>query len=90
MLLYLFNLFFFFMEVGQLVYNIGAVFWRNIYKLFKDLPKKSVANKIILITGAGSGVGREMAIRFAKLNAILVLWDINSVSARPALVCANS
>ncbi|XP_075406798.1 epidermal retinol dehydrogenase 2 [Tenrec ecaudatus] len=39
--------------------------------------KKSVAGEIILITGAGSGLGRQLAIKFAQLGAVLVLWDIN-------------
>lgn len=42
------------------------------------LTKKSVAQEIILITGAGSGLGRMMALRFAKLGARLVLWDVNT------------
>lgn len=39
--------------------------------------KKNVAGEVVLITGAGSGLGRLMAIKFASLGAILVLWDIN-------------
>ncbi|KAM5281075.1 short-chain dehydrogenase/reductase family 16C member 6-like [Ctenodactylus gundi] len=46
---------------------------------FKIIPKskKNVAGETVLITGAGSGLGRLLALRFAKLGAILVLWDIN-------------
>ncbi|XP_053415240.1 short-chain dehydrogenase/reductase family 16C member 6-like [Nycticebus coucang] len=45
----------------------------------KIIPKrkKNVAGEIVLITGAGSGLGRQLAIHFARLGAILVLWDIN-------------
>lgn len=39
---------------------------------------KSVENEITLITGAGSGLGRLMAIEFAKRKAKLILWDINT------------
>ncbi|EPB79284.1 hypothetical protein ANCCEY_01577 [Ancylostoma ceylanicum] len=31
----------------------------------------------VLITGSGSGLGRGMAIEFAKLGSKIVLWDIN-------------
>nr|XP_032524659.1 3-oxoacyl-[acyl-carrier-protein] reductase FabG-like [Danaus plexippus plexippus] len=34
-------------------------------------------NKVILITGAASGIGREIAIQFAKLSANLSLLDID-------------
>ncbi|XP_016063200.1 PREDICTED: epidermal retinol dehydrogenase 2 isoform X1 [Miniopterus natalensis] len=40
-------------------------------------PRKSVAGEIVLITGAGSGIGRLLALMFARLGAVLVLWDIN-------------
>ena len=31
----------------------------------------------MLITGGGGGVGRELALNFAKLNSTVVVWDIN-------------
>uniref|UniRef100_F7FQY2 Short-chain dehydrogenase/reductase family 16C member 6-like n=1 Tax=Monodelphis domestica TaxID=13616 RepID=F7FQY2_MONDO len=40
-------------------------------------PKKKVAGEIVLITGAGSGLGRLLTIDFARQGAIVVLWDIN-------------
>ncbi|XP_007430283.1 epidermal retinol dehydrogenase 2 [Python bivittatus] len=39
--------------------------------------KKNIAGEIVLITGAGSGIGRLMALKFARLGAVLVLWDVN-------------
>lgn len=50
---------------------IGLVLW-SIVKAFVPysmLPKKSVDGEIVLITGAGSGFGRLLAIRFAKHGA---------------------
>ena len=44
------------------------------------VPQKDVNGEVILITGAGSGIGRLMALKFADLGATLVLVDINKTS----------
>ncbi|XP_048214391.1 epidermal retinol dehydrogenase 2 [Perognathus longimembris pacificus] len=41
-------------------------------------PRKNVAGEIVLITGAGSGLGRLLALQFARLGSVLVLWDVNT------------
>lgn len=40
-------------------------------------PRKNVAGEIVLITGSGSGIGRLLALQFARLGSVLVLWDVN-------------
>ena len=40
---------------------------------------KNFANKIIVITGAGSGMGRAYALEFARLGARLALNDYDPV-----------
>ncbi|XP_017741927.1 PREDICTED: epidermal retinol dehydrogenase 2 [Rhinopithecus bieti] len=47
--------------------------------IFALLPKqqKNVAGEIVLITGAGSGLGRLLALQFAGRGSVLVLWDVN-------------
>ena len=37
----------------------------------------SLRGKVVLITGAGGGVGREAALAFARRGAHLVLWDLS-------------
>ena len=41
-----------------------------------------VKNKIVIVTGAGSGIGKATAKHFAKLGATVVVSDINLESAK--------
>ncbi|XP_033838876.1 epidermal retinol dehydrogenase 2-like [Periophthalmus magnuspinnatus] len=54
--------------------------WFNIEWLIHLLiprRKKTIRGEVVLITGAGSGIGRLMAQEFASHQTVLVLWDIN-------------
>ncbi|CAI4226819.1 unnamed protein product [Auanema sp. JU1783] len=42
--------------------------------------QKIITGQVVLITGAGNGLGKLMAIEFAKLKACLVLWDVDESS----------
>lgn len=39
--------------------------------------RKSLKGKLVLITGAATGIGREQAFEFARQGARLAVWDIN-------------
>lgn len=51
-------------------------------KFLLPVGRKSIAGETVLITGAASGLGRIMAIEFAKMDVTLVLWDINLDGAK--------
>ncbi|XP_062259620.1 epidermal retinol dehydrogenase 2-like isoform X1 [Platichthys flesus] len=54
--------------------------WYNVESfihLFVPRKRKNIAGEVVLLTGAGSGIGRLMAQEFAALGTVLVLWDIN-------------
>ncbi|XP_018415619.1 PREDICTED: epidermal retinol dehydrogenase 2 [Nanorana parkeri] len=60
------------------------VLFLTIYLIFESIilwiipsRRKNVAGELVLITGAGSGIGRLIALQFGRLGATLVLWDIN-------------
>lgn len=38
---------------------------------------RNLSGKVVLITGAASGIGKQMALRIAEHGAHLVLWDLN-------------
>jgi 2-hydroxycyclohexanecarboxyl-CoA dehydrogenase len=42
---------------------------------------RSLNGKVAVITGAGSGMGRSMALRLAEDNAKIAIWDINGAGA---------
>ena len=50
---------------------------------------KNLTNKVIAITGAGSGIGRELAIQLAQKNAILALNDFNAESLTETVALLN-
>ncbi|XP_033357158.1 short-chain dehydrogenase/reductase family 16C member 6 isoform X1 [Bombus vosnesenskii] len=49
----------------------------GIYRLCIPVEEKSVIGEIVLITGTGHGIGKELALRYASLGAIVVCLDVN-------------
>merc|ERR1712183_446645 len=59
------------------IYHVGE----RLVKLFlpQKMFEKDIKGQIVLVTGGGSGIGRLMWLRFARLGATVVTWDINKV-----------
>lgn len=67
--------------------------WYNVESFiyfFVPKKKKNIAGEVVLITGAGSGIGRLMAQEFAAHSTVLVLWDINQEGMKETARLAKS
>jgi rhamnulose-1-phosphate aldolase/alcohol dehydrogenase len=53
-------------------------------KLQRMPPEKELARQVIVVVGAGSGIGREVALRLAKEGAHLVCVDRDEAGAQAA------
>ena len=42
----------------------------------KYRPKKNISGQIVLVTGAGGGIGRLLALGLANQGCKIVCWDI--------------
>ncbi|XP_078028989.1 epidermal retinol dehydrogenase 2-like isoform X5 [Epinephelus lanceolatus] len=67
----------FFLETIQVLLLSMWYSVESFIHLFVPIKRKNIAGEVVLITGAGSGIGRLMAQEFAALGTVLVLWDIN-------------
>lgn len=67
----------FFLETLQFIVLLVYYLLESLVFLVIPRRKKNVSGEIVLITGAGSGIGRLLAVKFARLGATVVLWDIN-------------
>ncbi|KAF2900616.1 hypothetical protein ILUMI_05571 [Ignelater luminosus] len=66
--------------IGNLILLLLNACWligKAFIELIIPVPPKSVKGEIVLITGAASGIGRELALQYAAEGATVVCWDIN-------------
>ena len=67
-------------DVLLLIFKIVYYICESVFRFFIPRGEKSVAGEIVLITGTGHGIGKELALRYASLGATVVCWDLNQVS----------
>lgn len=64
-------------DILLLIVKVIYIVLEATYRLLVPVEEKSVAGEIVLITGAGHGIGRELALKYASLGATVVCWDLN-------------
>lgn len=70
-------------EVLLLVPRLIWLWLVAVYKAvipFRFQHQKDVTGWLALVTGSGSGLGRQLAMRLARLGCRVVLWDLNQAS----------
>ncbi|XP_013189729.2 short-chain dehydrogenase/reductase family 16C member 6 [Amyelois transitella] len=56
-------------------YILESLFWTLVPNAIR--PMKSLKGDVVLVTGGAGGVGRQLAIKLARLGAKVVIWDIS-------------
>ena len=50
---------------------------------------KTLADKVVVITGAGSGIGRALAVNLARRGSLLALSDVNEAGLAETVALAE-
>lgn len=64
-------------EILQLIGQSVCVIVAAIVRLFSPAAERSVAGEVVLCTGTGHGIGREIALQYGLLGATVVCVDID-------------
>ncbi|KAK3775488.1 hypothetical protein RRG08_027243 [Elysia crispata] len=65
-------------EVCEVLFVVIFNYIVALVRVFVPPAKKSIHGKVVLVTGAGRGIGREIAMELTKHGAVLALWDVNT------------
>ncbi|KAL0267853.1 UNVERIFIED_CONTAM: hypothetical protein PYX00_010004 [Menopon gallinae] len=65
------------LEIFLFLARTLVLYVHGVYKVFFPPEEKSVAGEIVLITGTGHGIGKELARQYGELGAEVVCVDIN-------------
>ncbi|KAH8387216.1 hypothetical protein KR093_005620, partial [Drosophila rubida] len=73
----IYNIVLLIVDIVMLVVKFWVAIVEEVIKTFTTRPQANVAGQFVLITGAGHGMGKEMALQYAALGAKVLCWDVN-------------
>ena len=65
------------LDVSVFLLKAVGEYFRLLYRSFSPRPLRDVAGEVVLVTGAGHGIGREVALQLGSLGAIVICVDKN-------------
>ncbi|XP_032678857.1 short-chain dehydrogenase/reductase family 16C member 6-like isoform X2 [Odontomachus brunneus] len=77
MLLRIYSVFVLTMDLVMLFIKICYIILTSIYRIFRPKPLKNLYGEVAMVVGAGSGVGRELALHLCQLGVTVACVDIN-------------
>lgn len=85
----LYDLFVFIVDLLVMLIKFHAELVFSIMNLFVKKDLKDVSGEVVFITGAGHGIGRELAMKYAEQGSDVICVDINEESNKETVQLAN-
>ena len=69
----------FLVELIVILLRIIYCYAEALFRFVVPRRPKDIRGKVVVVTGAGGGIGRALATRLAASGACIAVWDINTV-----------
>ena len=73
----IYNVFILVLDLTFLLVKFWYRTFIGIFEAIKGIEERDVSHDIVLITGTGHGIGKELALQYSALGSVVVCWDIN-------------
>jgi len=77
---------FFLIDTGLLVLQILHSVVEELYRVVRPREEKQVMGEVAVVTGAGHGIGRNIAKQLVRLGVRVACWDINKEGAEETVM----
>jgi len=77
---------FFLVDTGLLILQIVNSVVEELYRIVRPRKEKEVQGEVAVVTGAGHGIGREIAKQLVSLGVRVACWDINKKGAEETVL----